>query len=174
MIDPLATAASVVTVAVGIVTTVGWIWRRAHRAESPAFAPVKYFEIMPVAYTMDLQGVVPSIEVRLYAVNYTGRLMTLTELKITRLSIPDGPPLGDIGLLQEFQLHPHRVTSVICRRNLADSEARVVPKYDALVRLVGSFSFVARAKDGRREYTFGPRVAQAIEGGINRPTTSPG
>ena len=46
-----------------------WIRRRDRRAESPALAPVNHFEIVPVAYTMDLQVVVPSAEVRLYAVN---------------------------------------------------------------------------------------------------------
>jgi hypothetical protein len=169
MIDPLATAASVVTVAGGIAGLVAWRRKRKRDAVAVGHQPIEVFEVRPLSFKIDLFKAPPFVEVELYAINYSRRRLTLTELEVTHLSVAGCPPLEQIHLVQEFLLEPRRSTLVSCRRHLADSEARSVTAPRVAMPVTGSVSLVARAKHAGREFTFGSVVAQRIEGGIQVP-----
>ena len=169
LIDPLATAASAVTVLTGITALI--VHRRMRKA-LPRQNPPSDLLILPFSFTVDVVSSVPSVEVEFYALNIAKRPLTLTDLKVTNLSIPDCPPLAQIFATQEFQLDPQRPLLVSCRRHLLDSEARAVDFSTGGSARSGSVSMVARARGKRTEYSFGPVVAQRISGRVNHPLAS--
>ena len=168
MTDPIGTTASALTIADKVSSVVRWLLKRLRRApaEPPRHEPAHDFEIRPVTFSIDLLQAIPSVELRYYAINHLSCDLMLHEIKITRFQLSGGPTIEQIPLLQDFLIPPKNTVMVVCRRNLLDSEARAV--VGTISSKVGSFSLVARAKHGRREYTYGPVTSIWIEGWINR------
>lgn len=168
MTDPIGTTASALSIAERIIAAGRWVWRKLSRKpDQPPRKPPQDFEVQPVTFAINLTHAVPYVEVSFYAINHRNRTIVLHELKISSLRISGGPDLEQIPLLQEFPIPPKNSFKVFCRRNLLDSEVRAIAANTSPEP--ASFALVARAKDGWREYTYGPVSSKWIEGWINRP-----
>lgn len=168
MSDPIGTTASALSIAGRIIAAGRWVWRKLPRKpdQSPLESP-QDFEVLPVTFNIYLTHAVPYVELSLYAINHRRRALMLHELKITALRISGGPNLEQIPLIQEFKIPPKNSFRVYCRRSLLDSEVRAVMANTSSGS--ASFSLIARAKDGLREYTYGPVSARWVEGWIDCP-----
>lgn len=147
--DVLGAAASLVTVVGGVAGAVAW--RRKRLAKTQVPPPVEAFEILPFGFRIDLFHSPPSAEVELYVVNYTRKMLQLTELKLG-LYASGAPGLSHLELVQEFPLSPRRSMLVTCRRNLTDTEAKAITLPPNFMPVSGAVDFVARARSGRREF----------------------
>jgi hypothetical protein len=76
-----------------------------------------------------------------------------------------------VQLVQEFTIPARSTFQVFCGRTLMDSEIRALLAERRRDWWFGSVALVARAKSGRKEYTYGPVTAQVIEGWLQRPGT---
>ena len=172
MTDPIGTTASALSIIGKFSTAARWLLQKLSRkpVQSPRHEPPRDFEVMPVTFMIDLTRDLPYVEVSYYAINHRSCVLTLHELKVTQLRLSGGPVIEQIPLLQEFSLPPKNTLKVFCRRNLIDSETRAIAAIAGKNSFENaSFALVARAKDGRREYTYGPVDSKWIEGWINRP-----
>jgi len=172
MSDPINTAAGAVTIVDRCVAAVRWVIRWSRRTRSSGSSPdtgPRNFELCPISFMIDLTQTVPNVEARFYAINYLDRKLILSAAPAMRLYLSTGPSLDPIPLVQEFQLAPKSSFMVFYRRNLLDSEARAISQEKRPYPLTASFSMIARAKSGRREYTYGPVSSMWIEGWINKP-----
>lgn len=169
MTDPIGTTANALAIIGKISAAVRWLVRKIWRRPSePTWDERPHnFEIKPISFRLDITQAIPSVEVRFYAINHLSRALTLNEVKVTQLQLYGGPAIEQIPLLQEFTLQPKNTVMIVCRRNLLDSESRAVTGKNSFEN--ASFSLVARAKDGRREYTYGPVASMSIDGWINQP-----
>ena len=174
MSDPISTAASAVTIVDRIARATHWLMRWFGRKPS---APQLHdgphnFELRPISFMVDLVQSVPFVELRYYAINHLNRQLTLTEAKVTQFRLSGGMSIEQIPIVQEFSVLPRTSFVVYFRRNLIDSEARVLMQEKIPLPGNGSFSLTAKAKCGRREYTYGPVSSMWIEGWVNKPTSA--
>ena len=169
MLDPVNTTASAVTILdrgfAAARSVYGWIRRRPQTTSSEAHFS---FELRPIVFMIDLAQSLPSIELRYYAVNYLNRELFLRDALVSQLSLSSSPPIERIPLAQEWRLGPRSTSMIVFRRPLTDSEARVLHRETMNNPRTASFSLVVRAKERKRELTYGPVASMWIEGWINR------
>ncbi len=157
---------------VSAATIVGSLWGLGlvltrGRGNVPIGEPKRDFEVRPVGFVIELAAQLPYVEIRLHAINYLSRPLTLAEVKISPLSLYGVPDISHVPLAEDDILVPARSTQmVICRRNLIDTEARALRQLTG--KHTGSYSLVAKARYKRREYRYGPVAGMRIEGRINR------
>lgn len=174
MADPISTAASAVTIIDRIARAAHSLMRWLGRKPSvPQIhdGPHK-FELRPISFMVDLVQTVPFVELRYYAINHLNRKLTVTEAKVTQFRTSGGMHIEHIPMVQEFPVAPRTSFMVFFRRNLMDSEARALMLEKTPLPANGSFSLTAKAKCGRREYTYGPVSSMWIEGWVNKPTSA--
>ena len=174
MFDPISTTAGAVTIIDRIARAAHWLMRWLRRKPSvPQIHDGPYkFELRPISFMIDLVQTVPFVELRYYAINHLNRQLTLTEAKVTQFRLSGGIPIDQIPMVQEFSVAPRTSVMVFFRRNLLDSEARALMLERTPLPGNGSFSLTAKAKCGRREYTYGPVNSMWIEGWVNKPTSA--
>jgi len=137
------------------------------RGNAPAHQPSWDFEVHPLGFVIELAPQLPYVEISLNVINYLGRPLTVVEVKISPLSLYGVPDISHVPLARDDVLVPARGTQmVVCRRNLADIEARALRQLTG--KHTGSYSLVAKARYKRREYQYGPVAGMRIEGRINR------
>ena len=154
-------------------TIVGGLWGlrlflARGRGNMPTGEPKQDFEVRPVGFVIELAAQLPYVEIRVHAINYLSRPLTLAEVKISPLSLYGVPDISHVPLAEEDILVPARSTQmVVCRRNLTDTEARALRQLTG--KHTGSCSLVAKCTCKRREHRYGPVSGMRIEGRINRP-----
>ena len=173
MPDPVSTTASAVSILDRVAAALRWILGRRgdKRPRIPGRPTHTAFEVRPVVFHLDLTQSQPRAELGFHAINYLRRDLVLTELKVTRFDVSGGPMIEHVQLVQEFTIPARSSFPVFCGRNLMDSEIRVLLAERRRDWWSGSVALVARAKAGRKEYTYGPVAAQVIEGWLQRPGT---
>ena len=174
MSDPIGTTASAVTILHRVVATTRWLMQqfgskpsKPHKHDGP-----HDFKLMPVSFMINLVHSIPFVELGYYVINYRGHPLTLTEAKVTELRLSGGQPIENIPLAQGFSVAPKSSFMVFFRRNLLDSEARVLSQQNISPPVNATFSLIARAKCGRREYTYRPVSSMSIEGLIYKSTSA--
>jgi len=119
----------------------------------------------PIAFIIDRGRQIPSVEVRLYVINYLRRPLSLIETKVVSLQLTCGMELEKIPQVQEHFLVPPKCCQfIVCRRNLLDSELRALTEQRG--RQCASFALIARAQHKNREYRYGPTYSVSIDGWI--------
>jgi hypothetical protein len=168
MTDPVNTAAGAATIIDRGVALVRWVlgFVRTKSLRSSLDARAYDFELCPISFMIDLVQTVPSVELRYYAINYLDRELILSTASTVQFRLSAVPALDPIPLIQEFRLAPLSSNMVFYRRNLLDAEARAISQEKNHHPLTASFSMTARARSGRREYTYGPVASKWIEGWV--------
>jgi hypothetical protein len=131
-----------------------------------SFEPPSKFRLLPLDFTINFTSQIPYVEVRFYAIHFLPRMLVLTHLKLS-LRV-DTIPLELIPLVQDdLRLEPASTPIVVCRRNLTDSELRIMQKKAG--RENASFELFAKAMDGAKALAYGPVSSKVIEGWIYAP-----
>ena len=170
MTDPISTAAGAATIIDRLAAAGLWLQRRFQRGNDPLFpnySEPSEFELKPVHVRIDLLPLIPYVELRFYAINYTTRPLILLRAgtQIERLIL--GHTVDTIPLLQDYRMSPRGSSLIFFRRNLLDSEARVFREGRYYAMQSASYQLVASARYKNKQYSYGPVSSRSIDGWIN-------
>lgn len=129
-----------------------WLKRRTGKAKYVRLQ----LEVVAIRFDAYVaQGSVGVITITLQAMNYTDKIMALSDVAIEHLGLGGGPTLRGIPIVGDYEIPPCNSREVYCRRDLQDSESaqiRGVARRDVIRQ--GSAAIVARATVGRRRVQF--------------------
>ena len=129
--------------------------------------PPSNIRLLPLNFTINFAAPLPYVEVCFYVVHFVPRALVLTQVKLS-LRVQSAPAIELIPLVQDdIRIEPNSTPIVTCRRNLTDSELRVLPKKTG--RESASFELFAKAADGDKTLTYGPVGSMVIEGWVSAP-----
>lgn len=133
-------------------------------SDEPRFSD---FKLLPISYEIELNAPLPYVQAHFYAISFLSQEVAITQVKLS-LRLNNFPVLEFIPLVQDdFLLDPKSTPIVTCRRNLTDSELRVIPKKS--LRESASFELYAKAADSDTTYSYGPVSSMVINGSVNSP-----
>jgi len=134
------------------------------------FEPPSEYKLLPVGYVLDLAAQLPYVECVFYAVSFYPKVLAVSHFRLS-LRVPEGPTLENIPLRNDdLKIDGHSAPMIFCRRNLTDSELKVIPKRTR--RDSASFEMFVRATDPEnRTLTYGPVSSMVIDGWLNAPPT---
>lgn len=84
------------------------------------------YQLLPITFTIDLRPQIPQIEIWFYIVNYQAKEIVLERLNVINFHFYNGPLLSNIPISTEGSIKPKETRKVVCRRNLLDTEIRIL------------------------------------------------
>ncbi len=115
------------------------------------------YDVLPREFEVWLGQEIPHIDIWVYVVNYLSKEIAFDLFQVTHFYVSGGPALEKIAPNGDVRIPPRSSLSVLCRRNLIDSEARVLDRVERSRAVNATFSLLCRASRGRkvlnREYS---------------------